>query len=242
MKYKDFMVSRKSGVLKSLFEFACLGLFLLLLTGCSKNFLGTNGSLSEAVIPTDAKLLTYHLEEHYKELEKFTRRLYAKNPKHEPDLKVREEKIQGIFKGGRLPLPRYRKMPSHEILTEAFVKEPQCSDRVFLLSLGLMKSIRETYQSKDEVLLSSLQVSLENLEKLYSNISQVNWRLKVSKDEDGRLLFCTNEAGDDDYINMGYEVIMTRILTRITDDIYLRGGSPPKFFFNMSTMFLAILL
>jgi len=85
-------------------------------------------------------------------------------------------------------------------------------------------------------------VSLENLEKLYSNISQVNWCLKAYKDEDGRLLFCTNEAGDDGYINMGYEVIMTRILIRITDGIYLRGGSPPKFFFNMSTMFLAILL
>jgi len=242
MKYKDFMASRKSGGLKSLFGFACLGFILLLLAGCSKNFLGANGSLGEAVIPTDAKLLTYHLEEHYKELERFSRRLYAKNPKYEPDLKAREEKIQGVFKGGKLPLPRYRKFPSHEILTEAFAKEPQCPDRVFLLCLGLMKSIRETYQPKDEILLSSLQVSLDNLEKLYSNICQVNWRLKVYKDEEGHLLFCTNEAGDDGYINMGYEVIMTRILTRITDDIYLRGGSPPKFFFNMSTMFLAILL
>ncbi|MEA2109359.1 MAG: hypothetical protein U9P07_08085 [Pseudomonadota bacterium] len=236
------MASQKSGGLKSLFEFACLGFFLLLLAGCSKGFLGSRSSLSEAVIPTDAKLLAYHLEEHYKELEKFTCRLYAKNPKYEPDLKAREDKVQGIYKAGKLPFPRYRKLPSHEILTEAFAKEPQCPDRVFLLSLGLMKSIRETYQEKDEVLLSSLQVSLENLQQLYRNISQVNWRLKVYRDEDGRLLFCTNEAGDDGYINMGYEVIMARILTRITDDIYLRGGSPPKFFFNMSTMFLAILL
>ncbi len=236
------MLSLKSGGLKVLFGFACLVFVVLPSIGCSNRILGTNGSLSEAVIPTDAKLLTYHLEEHYKELEEFTRRLYAKNPKYEPDLKVREEKIQGIFKGGKLPLPRYREMPSHEILTEAFAEAPQYPDRVFLLSLGLIKSIRETYQAKDEVLLSSLQVSLENLQKLYGNISQVNWRLKVYRGEGGRLLFCTNEAGDNGYINMGYEVIMTRILTRVTDDIYLRGGSPPKFFFNMSTMFLAIVL
>ncbi|NIA19883.1 MAG: hypothetical protein GWP07_05580 [Xanthomonadaceae bacterium] len=236
------MASQKPGGLKLLFAFACLGSLLLLPVGCSKNFMGTNTSLGEAVIPTDAKLLTYHLAEHYKALEVFTRRLYAKNPKYEPDVKVREEKIQGIFHGSRLPFPSYRKMPSHEILTEAFAKEPQCSDRVFLLSLGLVKSVRETYQAKDEVLLSSLQVPLENLQKLYRNISQVNWRLKVYRDEDGCLLFCTNEAGDDGYINMGYEVIMTRILTRVTDDIYLRGGSPPKFIFNMSTMFLAIIL
>lgn len=236
------MASQKSGGLKSLFKIACLGFFLLLLAGCSKNFLGTNSSLGEAVIPTDAKLLTYHLEEHYKDLEEFTRRLYAKNPKYEPDLEARKKKISEIFHGSPLLPSRYRTMPSHKILTEAFARETQCPDRVFLLSLGLMKSIRETYQAKDEVLLSSLQVSLENLEKLYSNISQVNWRLKVYKDEAGRLLFCTNEAADDGYINMGYEVIMTRILTRITDDIYLRGGSPPKFFFNMSTMFLAIIL
>ena len=236
------MIFFKPGGPKLLLGFVRLGFVLLLLSGCSKNFLGTNSSLGEAIIPTDVKLLAYHLEEHYKELEEFTRRLYAKNPKYEPDLAAREMKIQGIFHGGKLPFPRYQKLPSHEILTEAFAGEVQCPDRVFLLSLGLVKSIRETYQPKDEVLLSSLQVSLESLEKLYSNISQVNWRLKMYKDGEGRLLFCTNEAGVIGYINMGYEVIMTRILTRITDDIYLRGGSPPKFIFNMSTMFLAIIL
>ncbi len=236
------MESQKYGGLKSLFGFSCLGLVLLLLTGCSKNFLGANGSLGEAVIPTDAKLLTYHLQEHYKELEEFTRRLYAKNPKYELDLKTRDQKISEIFHGSPLFPVRYQDMPSHEILTEAFAKEPQCPDRVFLLCLGLMKSISETYQPKDEIMLSSLQVSLDNLERLYSNICQVNWRLKVYRDDEGHLLFCTNEAGDDGYINMGYEVIMTRILTRIADDIYLRGGSPPKFIFNMSTMFLAIVL
>lgn len=224
------------------FGFACLVLFLLPLTACSNKILGTNGSLSEAVIPTDAKLLTYHLGEYYKDLEEFTRRLYIKNPKYEPDLEARKQKIREIFHGSPLLPSPYRTMPSHKILTEAFARETQCPDRVFLLSLGLMKSIRETYQAKDEVLLSSLQVSLESLRRLYGNISQVNWRLKVYRDEDGRLLFCTNEAGENGYINMGYEVIMTRILTRITDDIYLRGGSPPKFIFNMSTMFLAIVL
>ena len=231
-----------SGGLKVFLGFAGLVLLLSPLTACSNKILGANGSLSQAVIPTDAKLLTYHLEEHYKDLEEFTRRLYAKNPKYEPDLEARQKKISEIFHGSPLLPSRYRTMPSYKILTEAFARETACPDRVFLLGLGLMKSIRETYQNKDEVLLSSLQVSLESLRKLYGNISQVNWRLKVYRDDDGHLLFCTNEAGDDGYINMGYEVIMTRILTRITDDIYLRGGAPPKFFFNMSTTFLAIIL
>ena len=216
--------------------------FMLLPAGCGKNYLGSRSSLSEAVIPTDAKLLSYHLEEHLKELEEFTRRLYAKNPRYEPDVKSRETKIHEIFRGSPLLPHPYLEMPSHEILTEAFAAETQCPDRVFLLSLGLVKSIRETYQPKDEVIISSLQVSLESLQKLYLNVSQVNWRLKEYRGGDGQLLFSTNEAGDNGYINMGYEVIITRILTRITDDIYLRGGSPPKFFFNMSTMFLAIIL
>jgi hypothetical protein len=235
------MVFQKPGCLQLFFELACLGFLLLLLAGCSKNLLGANSSLGEAVIPTDAKILNYHLAEHYKELEKFTRRLYAKNPKYEPDLETREEKIRGIFHQRKLPQNHYLRCPSHEILTAAFSSQPEYPDRVFLLSLGLMKSIVETYNPKNKILVSSLQVPLENLEKLYRNISQVNWRLKVYRDQDGNLLFSTNEATSDGYINMGYEVIMTRILTRIADDIHLRGGSPPKLFFNMSTMFLAII-
>jgi hypothetical protein len=41
---------------------------------------------------------------------------------------------------------------------------------------------------------------------------------------------------------MGYEVIMTRILTRIEDDIIMRGGLPGQYMFKMSTVFVGILL
>jgi len=54
------------------------------------------------------------------------------------------------------------------------------------------------------------------------------------------LLFITNEPGENGYINMGYEIIMTEIMTRIKDDIFLRGGTPPKLLFTMSTLFLTI--
>ena len=87
-----------------------------------------------------------------------------------------------------------------------------------------------------------LQILLERLERLHYNISQVNWRLKTYKDEKGHLIFLTNAADEKGYINMGYEVIMTEILTRIKDDIYLRGGLPGKYVFNMSALFLSILL
>ena len=56
------------------------------------------------------------------------------------------------------------------------------------------------------------------------------------------VLFITNEAGEDGYINMGYEVIMTRILTRIEDDIAMRGGLPEQYMFRMSTMFVGIII
>ena len=100
----------------------------------------------------------------------------------------------------------------------------------------------EAYQvTESGFFVSGLQIPVDRLNRLYTNISQVNWRLKVYRDEDGSLLFLTNEAGEDGYINMGYEVIMTEVLTRIKDDIYLRGGSPPKFAFNMASFFMAIL-
>jgi hypothetical protein len=114
---------------------------------------------------------------------------------------------------------------------------------VYLLGLGLVKSIREAYGLDERtMLLSAMQIDLGRLERLYHNLSQVNWRLKTYKDKDGRLLFLTNAAGDDGYVNMGYEVLMTEILTRIQDDIYLRGGLSEKYFFNMSTMFMSIIL
>lgn len=83
---------------------------------------------------------------------------------------------------------------------------------------------------------------LDHLQALYLNISQVNWRLKTYRDANGKLLYLTNGVGPDGYLNMGFEVIMTRVLTRIGDDIYMRGGLPAKSFFNMSTIFASIVI
>ena len=81
------------------------------------------------------------------------------------------------------------------------------------------------------------------MQALHLNVSQVNWRLKTYRDEGGGLLFLTNGAGEDGSLNMGYEVLMTQVLTRITDDIYLRGGLAGKYVFSMSsTIFVGIAL
>lgn len=200
-------------------------------------------NVSDLVTPTDVTLIRHHVREFYKSLQDFTVRLYAKNPKYEKDPRLKEQKIKQIFHGG-LPVEfDFAGKPSHELLTAAFQKEAPYPDRVYLLSLGLWKSIREAYEVKgDELFVSSLQIPLGQLQRLHHNISQVNWRLKTHKDSTDKLLFLTNECGEDGYHNMGYEVIMTEILTRIEDDIFLRGGLPGKYIFNMSTFFATIIL
>jgi hypothetical protein len=215
---------------------------VMLTGGCAGRLLSPYNPVSEAVIPTDVKLLRYHLEEHGRELKEFTRRLYAKNPCYEPDPLRRRQKVEAIAADAPPPPGCPADLPSHELLRRAFSADPRCNDRVWLLCRGLKRSIAEAYGADEGPLVSSMEVPPGRLERLYHNISQVNWRLKTYCTDDGRPIFRTNEAGEDGYINMGYEVIMTRMLTRIADDIYLRGGSPPKFFFNVSTMFLAILL
>jgi len=207
--------------------------------------IGCNGGgihLKRAILPTDVQIMRYHIEEIRKSLEEFTRRLYLKNPKYEKDLEARENKIRAIFHNEKFPNTGYNFQPSHKLLEAAFEPEPAYQDRVFLLSLGLAKSIDEAYKFDEGPIFTSLEIPPESLEKLYYNFSHVNWRLKVYRNEHGELFFLTNEAGEDGYINMGYEVIMTEILTRIKDDIFLRGGAPPKMFFTMSTVFLSILL
>ncbi len=210
----------------------------LVLAGCHV----TGRQIKQAVIPLDAQIVKYHIREHKKSLEEFTRRLYLKNPKYENALEAREKKIQGIFHSGELPHTDFNDQPSHKILEAAFEKDPGYSDRVYLLSLGLAKAIKETYGAEEDLLLTSMELSLTKLKRLYYNISHVNWRLKVYRDEQDDLLFQTNEIGQDGYINMGYEVIMTEIMTRIKDDIVMRGGMPQKMIFDMSTLFLTILL
>jgi hypothetical protein len=213
-------------------------LICLSLLGC--NVSGKH--LKQAIVPTDVQIMRYHVKEYYKSLEEFTRRLYLKNPKYEKDLEMRERKIRGIFHGEELPYTNYNNQSSHKILEAAFGTNPTYEDRVFLISFGLVKSIQETYNIEEGVFVTSLEIPLEKLEKLYHNISHVNWRLKLYRDERGDLLFLTNEAEGNGYINMGYEIIITEILVRIKDDIFLRGGVSPKLLFNMSTLFLPIIL
>ena len=211
--------------------------FSLLLAGCQ----GGKEQLKKAVVPFDVQIISYHVREIEKSLEEFIRRLYLKNPKYEKDPEVRHKKIQAIFHGAEMPVTEFNDKPSHEVLAAAFEPNPTYSDRIFLLGLGMKKSVREAYSIEEKIFVTSLQIGHGRLESLYANTSQVNWRLKVYRDEDGRLLFLTNEVGENGYINMGYEVIMTEILTRIKDDIYLRGGAPPKFAFSMASLFMAIL-
>jgi hypothetical protein len=210
---------------------------VLLVASCN------NKVVRDAVTPTDVSILKYHTKTYFESLEEFTVRLYAKNPKYEKDPAKREKKIQQIFHRKGPTEWEYVHKPSHKILTAAFARETQFRDRVYLLSLGMAKSIREAYGITEEGLfLSGLQIPLKRLERLHHNLSQVNWRLKTYKDDQGKLLFVTNEAGKNGYINMGYEVIMTQILTRIEDDIHLRGGLPSRAAFKATTFFLSLLL
>ena len=216
-------------------------LALVMLTGCG--LVGGSGKMPDAFTSTDVAIIRYHFAEHQKTLEEFTTRLYAKNPKYESDPLERQRKLRFIFHND-LPVEfHYAYRPSHEVLTAAFAATPDYNDRVYLLVLGMVKGIREAYEGHEQhTFLTGLQIPLERLQRLHHNLSQVNWRLKTYKDERGELLFRTNELGSDGYLNMGYEVMMTEMLTRIKDDIHLRGGLPGKYIFNMSTLFVSILI
>lgn len=219
-----------------------LVLMVFVLVGCG--FSGNKATgVKEFFTPIDVSIMRHHVQQYRSSLLEFTTRLYAKNPKYEKDQGQQQRKMDSIF--GPLPIWEqvYAFKPSQEILTAAFKAEVAEPDRIYLLSLGLWKSIREAYNlGEGDVFLSGLQIPLERLQRLHHNVSQVNWRLKTYKDKKGKLLFVTNEVGEDGYINMGYEVIMTQILTRIEDDIIMRGGLPGKYMFNISTMFLGILI
>ena len=222
-----------------------MGCVLLVLAGCgfSGNRTSDDDSFGGVFTPTDVGVIRHHVRQYQNSLREFTSRLYAKNPKYEKDPAQQRRKIDSIF----APLPTvevvYAYKPSHEILAAAFHPDTVEPDRVYLLSLGLWKSIVEAYDVREgNLFVSGLQIPLERLQRLHHNLSQVNWRLKTYKDKNGKLFFLTNEAGSDGYLNMGYEVIMTRILTRLEDDIAMRGGLPGKYMFSMSTIFVGILL
>ena len=203
---------------------------------------GCGPRLQKAILPTEVTLLRYHQKEFLLALEEFTRRLYAKNPCYEQDPERRQKKIEQVFHGGPPCDDRYLATPSHEMLTLSFSPDFK-GDRVYILALGLARSIGEVYGKTEEYsFLTGLQLPVEHLKKLHYNISHVNWRLKTSRDQRGNLLLSANEAGEVGYINMGYEVIMTGILTRIEDDIYLRGDLPDKYGFTASAIFVSLLL
>lgn len=232
-----------AGVLFEIIASILMFFALLGLGGCGVSERGARNGVREFFTPTDVSIIRHHMQLFRAALRDFTARLYAKNPKYEKDQAQQRRKIDSIF--GSLPTGEqvYAFKPSQEILTAAFQEEVTEPDRIYLLSLGLWKSISEAYNIRDEdFFLSGLQVSLERLQRLHYNVSQVNWRLKTYKDKEGKLLFITNEAGKNGYLNMGYEVIMTQILTRIEDDIIMRGGLPQQYMFKMSTLFVGILL
>lgn len=229
--------------MKSYFLYLLLGcLFCLSLSGCifRKNHAA---GFSKAIQTTDATIIERHVHLAFSDIREFTTRLYARNPKYEPDVNIRQVKLDCLLGAGLCAdFSGNDYLPSDKLLTLAFDAEI-AGDRVYLLGLGMMKSIQEAYAlEKKDIFLSALQVSLEPIERLHFNLSQVNWRLKTYRDKNDDLLFLTNGLGDNGYLNMGYEVIMTRILTRIEDDIYMLGGLPQQYMFKVSTFFLSIMI
>ena len=226
---------------------ACI--WLITLNGCS----GKDSQQWPVLTSPDVLIIKYHIEQNTLDMEEFCRRLYLKNPKYEPNIEKRSRKLTAIFhppidteskkQQPDSPLP-YNNLLSHQLLEAAFANKPPQSDRVYLLALGMKKSIIEGYDghNKNQTMFSGMQLSPKKLQILHANVQQLNWRLKTYRDPYAKPRFQTNALGEDSTINMGYEVIMTRILTRIADDIYLRNGQTPNFIFNMSTMFLPLFL
>jgi hypothetical protein len=213
-----------------------------LTAGCSVRY-NDDAAVREVMTTTDASIISYHVRSYQADLREFITRLYARNPKYEKDPELRLRKVDAIFRPGLPGGCLGRGKSSAELLAAAFSPESEGEDRVYLLGQGLVKSIKEAYGLDEiELFWTGLQVSLERLQRLHFNLSQVNWRLKTCRDQAGGLLFLTNGMGENGSINMGYEVLMTRMLTRIEDDIFLRGGLPDKYMFRMSTIFLTIAL
>lgn len=213
---------------------------LTCLWGC-----GDRGGMRGILTTSDVLMVKHHVRQHYVCLEEFCRRLYLKNPKYEPDQMQQSKKLYSIFIARENLGTPYDNLPSNLILTAVFAEETQYKDRIALLGLGLRKSIDEGYNQHTpytNTMITSLQIPLERLKKLYSNLSQVNWRIKVYHDRREKLYFISNEKTPEGYLNMGYEVLMTKVLTRIEDDIYMRGGNPPNVIFKMSTMFFSLFM
>lgn len=213
----------------------CCSLPLLTVTGCGPG-------LHDSLLPSEVSIFRHHYQEYMNSLKEFTQRLYAKNPRYEMDPARRASKIGQIFSETPSCEDRYLATPSHELLALSFADDYD-GDRVFVLGYGLVKSVREVYGEVDKAgFMIGLQLSADRMQKLHHNISQANWRMKVSRDAHGEPLFRANEQGEDGYLNMGYEVLITSILTRIEDDMHLRGGLPQRYGVSASTFFFSLLL
>ena len=213
---------------------------LAMLWGC-----GDRGGMRGILTSSDVLMIKHHVRQHYICLEEFCRRLYLKNPKYEPDRSRQNKKLELVFQYREGIGSPYDDLPSNRILTAVFAQDTCYNDRIALLALGLRKSIDEGYDQHTpytNTMITSLQIPLERLKRLYSNLSQVNWRLKIYHDRQEKLYFLTNEQAPEGYLNMGYEVLMTKVLTRIEDDIYMRGGNPPNVIFKISTMFFSLFM
>lgn len=227
----------------------------LLLAGCSS----TSQQLVPALTSPDVLIIRHHIEQNHIDIEEFCRRLYLKNPIYETNIAQRKYKLAAVFhppqpdssavnlstevQNTATAIASYAKLPSHKLLEAAFSPDPIDEDRILLLALGMSKSVVEGYDGYDKrTLLSGIQLSTKKLENLYANLQQLSWRLKTYRNSDGNLIFLTNAVDDSGYINMGYEVILTSLLTRTADDIFMRSGQTPNFIFTMSTMFLPLLL
>lgn len=215
-----------------------LCLLTALVSGCSPGF---KKGCRNTVCGPDVKIIAFHVTKYYQLTEELTRRLYAKNPCYEPDPKRRSAKFDSIFRKAPVLYLKIQALPSHELLRQAFLPQPVIPDRVFLLGLGIKKGIDEAYDTGGNLFLTGCQIELDRLQRLYSNIAQVNWRMKTYRDGSGKLLFITNQAGENGYINMGFEVIMAQMLTRIEDDIYLRGGLEKNLAFRLAAIFISII-
>ncbi|OQY17777.1 MAG: hypothetical protein B6I36_08475 [Desulfobacteraceae bacterium 4572_35.1] len=223
---------------------------LLVLLSCS-------GTQWAALTTPDVLIIKHHIQSNSSNMAEFCRRLYRKNPCYQPDRAIQATNLDAIFQrcyiaDPDLPLllprpsrhPAVDRLPSHRLLALAFAPNPPIADRIYLLALGIKKSLMEGYSgyNNDHFIFTGVQLSEKRLRRLYRNLSQVYWRIKTRRNQDGKLLFLSNARDNNGYINMGYEMLMTRVLTRISDDIYLRHGQTPNFIFGVGTTFVPLLL
>ncbi|MCJ7603881.1 MAG: hypothetical protein MUO63_20595, partial [Desulfobulbaceae bacterium] len=132
-----------------------------LMSGCAVQY-NKDATVRDMITSTDATIIEYHVRSYYIDLKEFITRLYARNPKYERDQQKRRQKIDAIFQPRFFPKHFNKAKTSAELLSAAFNAGSEGEDRVYLLGLGLAKSINEAY-GLDEIdfFWTGLQVPLE---------------------------------------------------------------------------------